>query len=162
RANKSQIDACADWHLGQLSQVDTEAERVVDKMPENFALLGWISILFPKARLIHARRDLRDVALSCWTTNFTSVRWASDLGHIAGRIQEHQMLMNHWESVLPGRILTVDYERLVADQEGESRRLIDWLGMDWEPACLEYHRTRRNVRTASVMQVREPIYSRSI
>ena len=162
RAVSPHIRACADWHLEQLRRSGGDAQRIVDKMPENFAYLGWIRVMFPKARLIHSRRDLRDVALSCWMTNFTSVRWAADLHQIAGRIQEYQMLMKHWESVLPGQILTIDYEKLVADQEGESRRLIEWLGLDWDPACLEFHRTRRNVRTASLMQVRQPIYSRSI
>ncbi len=161
-ANGSGIRACADWHLAQLQRVGRNADRIVDKMPENFTLLGWINILFPKARLIHCRRDLRDIALSCWMTNFSSVAWANDLHHIASRIKEYQRLMKHWEAALPGRILTVDYERLVTDQETESRRLIEWLGLEWEPACLEFHRTKRTVRTASLMQVRQPLYGRSI
>jgi tetratricopeptide (TPR) repeat protein len=162
RATAPQIRTCADWHLERLRRIGGEADRIVDKMPENFVYLGWISVLFPKARIIHCRRDLRDVALSCWMTNFTSVRWSDDLHNLASRIKEYQRLMAHWENVLPSRILTIDYEKLVVEQESESRRMIEWLGLAWEPACLEFHRTQRTVRTASLTQVRQPIYSRSI
>ncbi len=94
--------------------------------------------------------------------NFLSIDWANDLGQIAARMRQYQRAMAHWREVLPVPILELQYERLVADQEGESRRLIEWLGLPWEPACLEFHRTQRSVRTASDIQVRKPIFSQSI
>ena len=137
-------------------------ERVVDKMPDNDIRLGWIVLLFPNATLIHVRRDPRDVALSCWMANFTSILWANDADHIAGRFREHRRLMEHWERALPARIHHVEYERLVDDLEGESRRLLAACGLDWEPACSRFHETRRPVRTASKTQVRRPIYRSSV
>jgi hypothetical protein len=131
-------------------------------MPDNYSLLGWLAVLFPRARFIYCRRDLRDVALSCWTTNFAEIRWANDLDHLARRIQQHQRVMDHWRKVLPVPLLEVDYEAMVNDQEGQSRRLIDWLGLDWDERCLTFYQTERLVRTASVAQVREPIYRRSV
>jgi len=162
RVTSAAIKKCADWHLEQLRKVDGGAAlRVVDKMPYNAAILGWLAALFPHARFIHCRRDLRDVALSCWMTNFLKIRWANDFDHIAHRIACHLQIMDHWRHVLPTPIFEVDYERLIESQEGESRRLIAWLGLDWDPSCLEFHRTKRSVQTASVLQVRQPIYSRS-
>ena len=100
--------------------------------------------------------------LSCWITNFDEIRWANDLGHLAHRLQQHRRLMEHWRRVLPVPLLEVDYETMVAEQEIQSRRLIDWLGLDWDPRCLSFHETERLVRTASVTQVRQPIYKRSV
>ncbi len=136
--------------------------RVVDKMPDNYSLLGWIATLFPKARIIHCRRDLRDVALSCWLTQFGKIQWASHWPDLLHRITCYQELMQHWRTVLPGRFIEVDYEAMVADQEAESRRLINWLGLEWDPACLEHYAGDSLVRTASITQVRQPIYTRSV
>lgn len=150
-------------HLGRLRELDGgTAARVVDKMPENYLLLGFLHTLFPRARLIHCRRDPRDVALSCWITNFARIRWACDLEHIAHHLLQYFRIMEHWRRVLPAPVFEVDYEELVADQEGVSRRLVAWLGLEWDPACLRFHQTERLVRTASVAQVRQPIYTRSV
>jgi tetratricopeptide (TPR) repeat protein len=158
-----QVRRCAGWHLDQLQKLDGgQAERVVDKMPDNYALLGWLATTFPKARFIHSRRDVRDVALSCWMTNFSGLHWADDLEHIAHRVKGYQRIMEHWRSMLPEPLFEIDYERLVADQEGESRRMVAWLGLEWDPACLNFHRAERLVKTASVTQVRQPMYSRSV
>ena len=139
-----------------------EARYVVDKMPENYAHAGWIRVLFPNARIVYARRDLRDVALSCWLTQFGQIRWACDMGHISERIREHLKVMGHWRRVLPGGLLENDYESLVADQEPQTRRLLEWLDLPWNPACLQFHKTERIVRTASVSQVRNPMYRSSV
>jgi len=136
--------------------------RVVDKMPDNYLYLGMIALMFPNAALIHVRRDPRDVALSCWMTNFRGIRWANDPEQLAGRIHEHQRLMAHWQAVLPATIHEVIYERLVDDFESEARRLVTACGLEWEPACLEFHQTARPVRTASVTQVRQPLYRKSL
>ena len=149
-------------HLGALGDPDSTMDRVVDKMPENTLYLGLIAAMFPRARLIHCRRDLRDVALSCWMTHFAEIRWACDLDQIASRIVENHRVMEHWRRVLPVPIFDLEYEEMVADQEGVSRRLLDWCGLDWDPACLDFHKTRRPVRTTSVAQVRTPIYNSSV
>jgi hypothetical protein len=157
------LAALANWHLDQLRQLDGgRADRIVDKMPDNYHLLGFLAAVFPRARFIHCRRDVRDVALSCWITHFSQIRWAFDLEHIAHRVLQYQRIMSHWRQVLPVPLLEVNYEELTADQEGVSRRLVDWLGLEWDDACLNFHRTERLVRTASVAQVRQPIYRRSV
>ena len=138
------------------------ALRIVDKMPENYLYLGLLASLFPRAKFIHCRRDLRDVAVSCWMTHFREVRWANDQEHIASRFHEYQRIMEHWRKVLPVPLLEVDYEETVADLEGVARRLVAWCGLAWEPGCLEFHRAKRPVRTASAVQVRQPVYQTSV
>lgn len=149
-------------HLDALEALSGSADRVVDKMPENLLYLGLIATLFPRARLIHCRRDLRDVALSCWMTNFTQLRWASNPLHIASRFAQAERLLAHWKRVLPIAILEVDYETMVDDLPSVARALVAWCGLDWNPACLEFHTTRRPVRTPSASQVRKPVYRSSI
>jgi tetratricopeptide (TPR) repeat protein len=136
--------------------------RLVDKMPENYLALGALAALFPRARFIHCRRDLRDVAASCWVTGFKDVNWTHDVDAMASRFLEYLRLMAHWRQVLPVPVLEVTYENVVADLETEARRLVAACGLEWEPACLTFHQTRRAVQTASVTQVRQPIYSRSV
>ncbi len=149
-------------HLDALDALDGDADRVVDKMPENTLYLGLIAAMFPRARLIHCRRDLRDVALSCWMTHFAELRWACDPDHIASRISEYRRVMDHWRRVLPSPIFELEYEAMVDDLEGVSRRLLAWCGIDWDPVCLDFDRARRPVRTTSVAQVRRPIYFTSV
>ena len=156
------VGALAQRHESALEAMGGTALRVVDKMPENTLYLGWIATLFPLAILIHCRRDLRDVACSCWMTHLAHVRWACDPDHIATRINDHLRLMDHWHQVLPVPILEVDYESLVANPEREARELVAWCGLDWDPACLNFHENRRPVRTASAAQVRQPVHSRSV
>ena len=131
-------------------------------MPDNYLYLGLLAALFPRAKFIHCRRDLRDVAVSCWMTHFRQIRWASDPDHIAARFREYERLMGHWRRVLPVPLLDVAYEETVADLEGTARRLVGWCGLEWEPACLAFHEGKGPVRTASVSQVRQPVYSRSV
>src|SRR5262249_21484945 len=130
--------------------------------PDNYLHLGLIATLFPRAKLIHCRRDLWDVAVSCWITNFRQIRWAFDPDAIASRFREYRRAMDHWPRGAPVTALGVDYEETVADLEGVARRLVAWCGLEWEPACLAFHETHRPVRTASVTQVRQPIYQRSV
>jgi tetratricopeptide (TPR) repeat protein len=152
----------AQHYLERLARLDAETRRIVDKMPDNYLYLGLLATLLPRAKLIHCRRDLRDVAVSCWMTNFKQIHWSFDPDHIAARFRDYRRLMEHWRQVLPVPLLEVDYEETVADLEGVARRLVTWCGLAWEPACLAFHQTRRPVRTASVTQVREPIYQRSV
>jgi tetratricopeptide (TPR) repeat protein len=152
----------ASRHLERLRALDHAALRIVDKMPENYLYLGLLASLFPRAKFIHCRRDLRDVAVSCWMTHFREIRWASDGQEIASRFHEYQRLMEHWRKVLPAPLLEVDYEETVADLEGVARKLVAWCGLAWEPACLAFHQAKRPVRTASAVQVRQPVYGRSV
>jgi tetratricopeptide (TPR) repeat protein len=157
------VATLAAQHEEALRALDGGARaRVVDKMPDNYMHLGLLAVLFPEATFIHCRRDMRDVAVSCWMTNFRSIRWANDLEHIRGRIREYRQLMDHWRAVLPVPIHEVDYEAAVDDLESVARRLVAACGLEWEPACLDFFRTRRPVRTASVTQVRKPVYRHSV
>ena len=152
----------ASRHLERLRALHGTALRIVDKMPDNFFSLGLLASLFPRAKLIHCRRDLRDVAVSCWMTHFREVRWASDPGHMASRFQQYGRMMAHWGKVLPVPLLEVDYEETVADLEGVARKLVAHCGLAWEPACLEFQRAKRPVRTASTVRVREPVFKTSV
>jgi hypothetical protein len=152
----------AQRHLQELRARDERALRVADKMPDNFLYLGMLATLFPHAAFINCRRDPRDNAVSCWMTNFRHIRWACDPEHIASRFREYRRLMEHWRRVLPVPILEVDYEETVADLEGVARRLVAWCGLEWEPGCLAFYEGRRPVRTASVTQVRQPIYQHAV
>ncbi len=153
----------AELHLDCLAAIDGgRTPRIVDKMPDNYMYIGLLSIIFPRAVFVHSRRDLRDVAVSCWMTDFRSIRWANDLNHIASRCQQYQRLMDHWKAVLPVPIHEVNYEEAVTDLESVARAMIAACGLPWDPACLEFYRTERPVRTASVMQVRQPVYQRSV
>jgi hypothetical protein len=102
------------------------------------------------------------VGLSCWLTHFRHIRWACDLEHIGTRTQQYLRLMEHWRRVLPLPVLEIDYEEIVADLEPAARKLVAWCGLDWDHACLAFHKTRRVVRTASMTQVREPLYARAV
>jgi tetratricopeptide (TPR) repeat protein len=153
----------ADRHVGSLQTLGNGAVRVIDKMPDNISLLWLIAALFPSARIILCRRDLRDVCLSCYFQHFTEGHlYAYDLADCGARALEIDRLATHWLRVLPLDILEIDYEKLVLDPESESRRLIAFLGLEWEPACRDFHRTERPVLTASAWQVRQPLYTRSV
>ena len=157
------IQRLAEQHLDQLAARDGgQSVRIVDKMPDNYLYLGLLAALFPRATFIHCRRDLRDVAVSCWMTDFRTIRWANDPAHIASRFSEYRRLMDHWRAVLPVPLHEVDYEETVSDLEAVARRLLDACGLEWDPACLAFHRTERTVRTASLTQVRQPIYTTSV
>src|SRR5581483_798244 len=162
RLDSEAIPTVAQRHLGRLRALNPTAQRITDKMPENYLLLGLLAVLFPKAKFIHCRRDVRDVAVSCWMTDFRRTRWTNDPDHIASRFHEYERLMDHWRSTLPVPLLHIDYEETVADLESVARRLVSWCELEWEPACLEFHRTQRPIHTASVTQVRQPIYTRSV
>jgi tetratricopeptide (TPR) repeat protein len=153
----------ADRHVAHLQELGGGAVRVIDKMPDNIFALRLIAALFPSAKVILCQRDLRDVCLSCYFHWFTRGHlYSYDLADCGARALEVNRLANHWLRVLPLEILVVDYEKLVADLERESRRLIEFLGLDWEPACLDFHRTERPIHTASAWQVRQPLFSRSV
>ncbi|MGC9239885.1 MAG: sulfotransferase [Acidithiobacillus sp.] len=139
-------------------------QAVVDKMPSNCFYAGLIPLLLPEAKIIHCRRDPVDTCLSCYSKNFSGdQRFAYDLRELGQFYRDYVRLMDHWRQVLPPScFLEIDYEQMVEDLEGTSRRMLNFLELDWDPACLEFHRTERAVRTASVNQVRQPLYQRAV
>jgi tetratricopeptide (TPR) repeat protein len=140
------------------------AERVTDKMPANFLFLGLIHLALPDACIIHVVRDPRDTCLSCYSKLFAAEQdFTYDLGELGRYYRKYAELMAHWRNVLPaGRVLDVRYEDVVADLEGQSRRILSHCGLPWDDRGLAFHETERPIRTASATQVRQPIYGRSV
>ena len=141
------------------------AERIVNKTPANFAYLGLIRMALPNARVIHARRDPLDTCFSCFAQNFDQggVPYAYDLAELGRFYRAYETLMEHWRAILPANAtLEARYEDVVADLEGQARRLVAYCGLEWDARCLEFHRADRPVRTASIAEVRQPIYNTSI
>ncbi len=137
-------------------------ERIIDKHPLNFQFVGLILSMFPKARIIHTVRHPLDTCLSCFFQNFTKGQnYSFDLMTLAHFYNDYRRLMEHWESVYGDRIYTVNYESLIGDQEAQTRGLLEFMGLDFEPGCIEFHKTERKVSTASFMQVRTPLYASS-
>lgn len=155
----------AQSYLARLRRDTSTAIRVTDKMPANFLYLGLIAILFPRARIVHCRREPFDTCLSIYFQDFTFADgnpYAWDLFEIGRYYRQYVRLMEHWRRVLPGRIHEVHYEALVNDPERISRGLIEHCGLEWDERCLEYYESRRPVHTASSWQVRQPVYRSSI
>ncbi len=135
------------------------AIRVTDKAPSNCYLVGFIALLFPNARIIDCRRDAEDNCLSMY---FQPLPLSYDLAELGRSYRLYERTMRLWDRVLPGRVLRVNYEDSVNDIEAVARRVIGFLGIDWDPACLDFHRSSRSVQTMSLWQVRQPIYTRSV
>ncbi len=139
------------------------APRFIDKMPNNFPNVGLIALMLPNAKIIDARRHPLDACLSCWRQLFArGQNFTYDLTEIGEYYLQYQRMMDHWAAVLPGRVLTVQYEEVVSDFEPQVRRLLDFCGLPWEDACLRFYESERPVRTPSAEQVRQPIYDRSV
>ncbi len=137
--------------------------RISDKQPLNLFQLAFAALLFPGARIIHCRREARDNALSIWMENFSADQhYATDFGDLAFFRGACDRLMDHWRAALPLKMLDMPYERIVADLEGQARRLTTFLGVDWDDRCLAFHAAGRAVQTPSRWQVRQPIYARSV
>jgi hypothetical protein len=147
----------------KLRELGGPAQRVIDKLPTNFLNLGFITTLFPKARIIHCRRDPLDTCLSCYLQNFgASIPYSLDLRHLGRYYRAYERLMAHWSRVLPVPMFELNYEELTANPEEISRRLVAFCGLEWDERCLRFHQTQRIVRTASVLQVRQPIYRSAV
>jgi len=154
----------ADGYLRTLEKVSSTALRVADKAPLNSDYVGIIHSIFPNARIIYMQRDPIDTCLSCYFQNLPLAHsFALDLSDLAHYYGEHGRLMNHWRNVLPqGSILEVPYEELVADQEAWTRRILDFIGLEWDTRCLDFQSTERSIATASSWQVRQKIFKSSV
>jgi len=151
--------------LKELQEYQSDAKHIVDKMPHNFENIGLIKFLFPNAKIISVRRDPRDIAISNYFTDyqakFGGMGFAYDLTDIGEQLADHNMMMHHWNQVFPGEILEISYEDVVEHTEAAARKMLDYIGVDWEPQVLAFNELDRPVKTASVWQVRQPIYKTS-
>jgi tetratricopeptide (TPR) repeat protein len=153
----------AQRYLKFIARTSHEAARITDKMPHNFELVGLIAILFPNATIIHCKRDAIDNCLSCYMNSFSEAHaYNTDLTKLGRYYCAYDKLMKHWQKVLPGRIFENQYETLVDDQKGQTRKMIAHCKLDWDEACLNYTENERSVTTISRWQVRQPIYKTSM
>ena len=151
-------------YLSAMNAAASGAMRITNKMPENFHFVGLIHLSLPNARIIHVSRDPADTCLSCFSILFANgLPYSYDLGELGRYYRAYDTLMEHWRHVLPaGTMLEVRYEDVVADVEGQARRIVAYCGLEWDNACLAFYQTQRPVRTASATQVRQPIYRTSV
>jgi len=163
-ATDNGFEEIANRYLSQIRKLDASAQHVTDKLPNNFLHIGLIKAVFPAASIIHISRDSRD---TCWSIykNFFSARghyYAYEQTELGKYYCAYENLMAHWRQVVPGGVYDVCYENLVNDQESTTRALLEACGLPWDPACLDFHKTARTVRTLSASQIRRPVYSGSI
>jgi len=152
----------ASGYLAELDRHSADAARVTDKLPGNFVRIGLIRLLFPRARIVHCRRNALDTCVSNFVHFFaTGNDYSFDLRELGLYYRDYERLMQHWHRLFGGGLYTIEYEALLADQEGESRRLIGYLGLDWDARCLAFHENARPVHVLSGHQVRQPIYTGS-
>ena len=152
-------------YIERIRALAPQASHIVDKLPANFTHIGLIHLMFPNARIVHAMRDPMDSCFSCFSRLFSgeNLGFTYDIGALGRYWASYRDLMRHWREVLPdGRLLEVSYETMVADFENQARRLVDYLGLPWDARCLEFHDSKRQVKTASNAQVRRPIYRTSV
>ncbi|MBK9161023.1 MAG: tetratricopeptide repeat protein [Nitrosomonadales bacterium] len=162
--DRTQLDAWGADYVAALRRHAPDARHITDKMPANFFAVGLIHLMLPNAKIIHVNRNPVDTCLSCFTRLFNRKQNQTyDLAELGRYYVDYARLMEHWRAVLPaGAFLDVRYEDIVADQEAQARRLIEYCGLEWDEACIDFHKTKRAIRTASVTQVRQPIYSSSV
>jgi len=151
-------------YVDAVARLAPEALHVTDKMPVNSSYVGLIHLALPNARIIHARRDPVDNCLSCFSLLFAQGQsFSYDLGELGRYYRAYETLMDHWRAILPpGTVLDVQYEEVVNDFEAQARRIVAFCGLEWDDACLRFYETKRPVRTASLTQVRQPIYQTSV
>ena len=162
--DRGDIPALAKTYLDELRALAPRSERVCDKQLGNYELLGLIALMLPRARIIHSRRDPLDTCLSCYVQKFAPgvPAYTEDLGNLGLAYNDYLSLMDHWDRLLGDRILQIDYEALIEDQEGVSRRIIEHLGLAWDERCLRFYASGRAVTTLSHDQVSRPIYGTRI
>ncbi len=150
-------------YLSKLRSLAPHARFVTDKMPANFQHVGVIKLMLPNAKIIHSVRSPEDTCLSIFRTKFTEHQgFAYDLKELGQYYRSYNRMMDHWRAVLPEAILEVHYENLTGNQESETRRMLELCGLEWDDRCLNFHKTVREVRTASSAQVRRPMYRSSV
>jgi tetratricopeptide (TPR) repeat protein len=157
------IREMADNYVSLLHFHAPGAERVVDKLPHNFLYLGLVALLCPNARIVHCSRNPADTCLSCFQNPLSEGHpYSRNLTNLGLYYREYSRLVEHWKAVLPMPIYHLNYEKFTSDFEGESRRLIDFIGLPWDDACLKFYEAESTVRTFSQRQVRNPVYQSSV
>ncbi|MDH4055608.1 MAG: sulfotransferase [Gammaproteobacteria bacterium] len=151
-------------YLEQIAVLNSDASRVTDKLPFNMMMAGLIRLALPNARIIHCVRDAKDNCLSIFKQNFTTAnyRFAYNLKTIAQFHNQYRALMRHWREAMPGAIYDVSYESLARDPEAEIRKLLEACDLDFQERCVRFEKTEAVVRTASAVQVRQPMYTSSV
>lgn len=150
-------------YLEKLERLSPQSPHITNKLPFNFIWIGLIKLALPEAKIIHVRRDPVDNCFSCFKTHFTyNLPWTHDLREIASVYKSHDRLMAHWKNIFGDAVYTIQYEHLVSDQETQSRRLLEYCELPWNDSCLAFHKSERRVNTASVYQVRQPIYKDAV
>ncbi len=160
--DKKMAKEYSERYLQELALHCPTATRITDKLPGNFFKIGLIKTLFPDARIIHCQRNPLDSCISIFFHYIQDWKWSFDLTELGQYYLDYQRVMFHWQDLFPGEIFTVQYEELVMEQEKISKKLIDYLGLEWDEKCLEFYNNERDVRTVSNMQVRKPMYKNSM
>jgi tetratricopeptide (TPR) repeat protein len=157
-----QLTALGTRYLQYIRKLNPDAHRITDKMPYNFILAPLIAKVFPRGKIIHCRRHPLDTCLSCYFQNFTGgSEYSFDLAELGKFYRNYVEVMEYWRSTLQVPMLEVDYEQLVQDPEPNVRAILDYCELEWESECLNFHKSKRAISTASYQQVRKPIYTRS-
>ncbi|MEM9621420.1 MAG: sulfotransferase, partial [Pseudomonadota bacterium] len=160
------VQGVASSVVERMQAFDTGAKKIVDKLPHNFENIGLIKFLFPRARVISVRRDPRDIAISNYFADYAAktggMGFAYDLREIGEQLADHNLLMHHWQALFGEDILEVQYEAVVEDLESSARKMLDFLGLDWDPTVIDFASVERPIKTASVWQVRQPLYATSV
>lgn len=158
-----QLESLAEFYLKRLDGISQTAVRVTDKLPFNFMHVGLIASLFPRAAIVHCRRDPLDTCVSCYFTSFTEqIRFANDMTTLGQYYRHYRRLMQHWRDVISDQLLDVQYEELIAETEPRLRKILAHCGLEWESQCLKYYEGSRSIRTPSRWQVRRPVSTASI
>lgn len=163
RATTELMDRLAATHLATLSDMAPEAARFTDKNPPNYFHVGLLSLLFPKARIIHSLRNPLDTCWSCYATRLGPGHlYANDLRSLGLAYRAYRRIMNHWHTVLTTPILDIEYEQVVSNPEPTVRKLLEFCGLEFHPDCLKFHESKRLTKTASIDQVVKPVYTTSV
>ena len=164
QASTEILNKAAQMYTDRIDELDVDSKYVTDKMPHNFMHLGLIALLFPDVSVIHCKRDPRDTCISCYFQDFVAagLSFAYDLSDLGHHYKLYEDLMEHWKKVLPIEIYESQYEALTTDPSTNVRKMLQFCGLDWDDRCLEFHKTKRDTKTASYDQVREPMYTKSV
>ena len=164
RASFEQFGELGRDYLDELRLYSKKARFITDKMPGNLLYVGLIKLILPNAKIVHCRRNPADNCLSIYKTYFASggLHYAYDLKELGQYYRHYEKLMAHWHQVLPGFVFDLKYEDLIADQRGQTEKLLEWCGLDWSEDCMNFFNNKRLVNTASIAQVRQPVYKSSI
>ncbi len=160
--DKKMTEEYSERYLQELALHCPDAKHITDKFPGNYYKIGLIKTLLPDAKIIHCQRNPLDSCLSIFFHCIPDWQWSFDLTELGKYYLDYQRLMSHWQNLFPGEIFTVQYEDLVMEQEKVSKQMIEYLGLEWDEKCLDFHNNERDVRTISNMQVRKPMYKNSM